>query len=91
MAYVVSAYWRATEGKYNSGSVRFDSLGDNRTRVKVRMTWEVENVGESLGETVGLDDRGVKADLKRFKELVESRGAETGAWRGEVRGGEVTS
>ena len=83
--------WRATEGKYNSGSVRFDSLGDDRTRITVRMAWEVENVGESLGQTVGVDDRGVKADLKRFKELVESRGAETGAWRGEVSGGDVTS
>jgi hypothetical protein len=27
----------------------------------------------------------VKKDLERFKELVETRGAETGAWRGEVR------
>jgi uncharacterized membrane protein len=82
--------WRATDGKYNSGSVRFDSLGDDRTRMKVRMTWETEGVGEALGETVGVDDRGVRADLKRFKELVEARGRETGGWRGEVRGGEAT-
>jgi uncharacterized membrane protein len=74
--------WRATEGKYNSGSVRFDPLGDDRTRMKVRMTWETEGVGESLGETVGVDDRGVRADLKRFKELVEARGDETRARRG---------
>jgi hypothetical protein len=29
-------------------------------------------------------DRRVEGDLKRFKEFVESRGSETGAWRGTV-------
>jgi hypothetical protein len=27
----------------------------------------------------------VKADLARFKQMIESRGTETGAWRGEVK------
>jgi hypothetical protein len=26
----------------------------------------------------------VKADAKKFKEFIESRGTETGAWRGDV-------
>jgi hypothetical protein len=26
----------------------------------------------------------VKGDMERFKEFIESRGRETGAWRGEV-------
>jgi len=26
----------------------------------------------------------VESDLKRFKEFIESRGEETGAWRGQV-------
>jgi hypothetical protein len=26
----------------------------------------------------------VKGDLKRFKEFIEQRGQETGAWRGQV-------
>jgi hypothetical protein len=29
-------------------------------------------------------DRRVKGDLKRFKEFIEQRGRETGAWRGDV-------
>ena len=82
--------WRATDGKRNTGSVRFERLGDERTRIKVRMEWETEGVAEAAGEALGVDDRGVRADLKRFKELVESRGRETGAWRGEVREGDVT-
>jgi hypothetical protein len=27
----------------------------------------------------------VEGDLQRFKEFIESRGRETGAWRGEIR------
>jgi hypothetical protein len=29
----------------------------------------------------------VKNDLEHFKDFIESRGRETGAWRGEVRQG----
>jgi hypothetical protein len=29
-------------------------------------------------------DRRVKGDLQRFKEMIESRGRESGAWRGHV-------
>ena len=83
--------WRAIDGKNNSGSVRFETLDGGRTRVHVRMTWEAEGKVEAVGDAAGVDDRGVRADLKRFKELVERRGSETGAWRGEVRGGDVVS
>ena len=81
--------WRATDGKDNTGSVKFERLDADRTRIKVRMTYETEGVAESVADAVGVDDRAVKGDLERFKKLVESRG-ESGAWRGEVRGGEVT-
>ena len=80
--------WRSTDGKTNSGSVRFEALGDERTRIKVRIDYKPEGL-EAVGSAVGVDDRGVRADLKRFKQLVESRGYETGAWRGEVREGDV--
>ena len=83
--------WRAIDGKDNTGSVRFESLDAERTRIKVRMSWETEGAVEAIGSVVGADDRGVKADLKRFKELLESRGRETGAWRGEVREADVVS
>ncbi len=82
--------WRARDGKYNSGRVRFEPLGDNRTRVDVEFTWEPEGIKEELGSALGSDSRRVKADLERFKELVEQRGVETGAWRGEVQQGERT-
>ena len=83
--------WRARDGKYNSGNVTFEDAGANRTRINVEMTYDAEGLVESLGSAVGADDRRVKKDLERFKELVESRGTETGAWRGEVHRSEVTS
>ena len=52
------------------------------------MSYEPEGMKEQLGAKVGLDSRQVKEDLNRFKELVETMGSETGAWRGEVHAGE---
>jgi uncharacterized membrane protein len=80
--------WRATEGQENSGAVRFEPLGPDRTRIDVTLTWEPEGLAEAAADKVGLTDRAVNVDLERFKELVESRGAESGAWRGEVVEGE---
>ena len=67
--------WRATDGKQNAGAVQFKELGGDRTKVSVRMEWETEGPVEAIGEAVGADDRGVKADLNRFKELVEGQRA----------------
>ena len=81
--------WRAREGKYNSGRVTFHPLGPDRTRVDVELTWEPEGLTEELGNVLGSDSRRVKGDLERFKEFIESRQRETGAWRGEVKQGDV--
>ena len=80
--------WKAEGGHQNSGTVAFESLGDNQTRVNVVMEHETEGLTETLGSALGMDSRKVKGDLERFKELVESRGTDSGAWRGEVKQGE---
>ena len=64
--------------------VTFHRLNDEETRVTVQMDWQPEGVIEHVGTALGLDDRQVSKDLGRFKELIESRGRESGAWRGEV-------
>ena len=76
--------WTATSGKGNAGVVTFHRVGDTQTKIMVQMDWEPEGVKEKLGATLGMDNRRVQGDLKRFKELIESRGSESGSWRGEV-------
>ena len=76
--------WTATSGKGNAGVVTFHRLGDSQTKIMVQLDWEPEGVKEKLGATLGMDNRRVQGDLKRFKELIESRRTESGAWRGEV-------
>jgi uncharacterized membrane protein len=76
--------WKTTGGKGHSGVVTFHRLGEDQTRVMLQMDWEPEGLKESAGSALGLDDRQIKGDLERFKEIIESRGTESGAWRGEV-------
>jgi uncharacterized membrane protein len=76
--------WRALEGRENSGRVDFESIGPDRTRIEVTMTWEPEGLAEAAADKLGLSDKAVRVDLERFKQLIESRGVESGAWRGEV-------
>ncbi|WP_261556146.1 SRPBCC family protein [Frankia tisae] len=76
--------WKSTEGTTHAGVVTFHRLADDETRVTVQMDWKPEGLAEKAGAAVGLDDRRVKADLKRFKSFIEHRETETGSWRGEV-------
>ena len=48
------------------------------------MDFDPEGFVEQVGDKLGVVDRRVKGDLKRFKEFIEGRGTETGAWRGEI-------
>ena len=82
--------WKAVDGKNNAGVVTFHRLGDDSSKVMVQLDFEPEGVMQKVGTALGSDDRQVKGDLERFKEFVEKRGAETGAWRGEVKGGSTT-
>jgi len=76
--------WRNTDGKDNAGVVTFHRLDDSRSKVMVQMDFVPEGLKEKLGDAIGAPDRRVKGDLQRFKEMIEGRGHETGAWRGKV-------
>jgi uncharacterized membrane protein len=81
--------WISEDGKKTRGTVTFEPLGAEKTLVRVSMSYQAEGAAEQVGSTAGLDARRVRADLERFKELVESRGLETGAWRGEIEAGQT--
>ena len=76
--------WRNTDGKDNAGVVTFHKLSDDRSKVMVQMDYVPEGIKEKVGSALGFDERGVKGDLERFKDLIEKHGSESGAWRGEV-------
>jgi uncharacterized membrane protein len=80
--------WRSIEGEENAGSVRFESLGADRAKIEVTLTWEPEGIVEAAADRIGISERALNVDLERFKDLIEGRGVEKGAWRGEVVEGE---
>jgi uncharacterized membrane protein len=83
--------WKTIEGEVkNDGVVTFEPVADGQTRVSVQMAVEGESTAENLaGDLLGVVKRQVRGDLERFKQLIENRDEETGAWRGEVREGET--
>jgi uncharacterized membrane protein len=64
--------------------VTFHRIDDDTTRVMVQLDYVPEGALETVGAALGAPDRRVSADLERFKDFIESRGRETGAWRGDV-------
>ncbi len=79
--------WHSTTGARNAGQVAFHQIDSNSTRVTLILDYEPEGVTENVGDMAGVVSRRVEADLKRFKDFIETRGRETGAWRGEIHGG----
>ena len=80
--------WKSVGGETrHAGVVTFHRLDDTHTRLMIQIDWEPEGLVEKAGAVVGVDDRRVKADTKRFKEFIEGRRAATGAWRGDVSAG----
>jgi uncharacterized membrane protein len=82
--------WKTIDGEVKSdGVVTLEPVGESQARINVEMDVEglsgTENVAADL---LGVVRAQVRGDLERFKQLIESRGDETGAWRGEVRDGD---
>ena len=81
--------WTSVDEPKQAGVVTFHRLDDNRTRVMLQMDFEPEGFAEKAGDVLGIVRSRTKGDMERFKEFIEARGTETGAWRGEVKGGQV--
>ena len=78
--------WRSTDGDTggHTGRVTFEPDGPGRTNVEIALDWEPEGMVEKAGAVINLDQRQVDVSAMQFKRFIEERGAETGAWRGEV-------
>jgi len=81
--------WHSESGAENGGRVTFAPAGVDTTRITLQLGYTPEGIVESVGDKLGFVTRRVEGDLERFKQFIESRGAETGSWRGEIHGGEA--
>lgn len=77
--------WKAQGDTQQAGVVTFHPIDDETTRVMVQMDMEPTDWVEAAADAMNVVDRRVQGDLERFKDFIESRGQETGAWRGEVK------
>jgi uncharacterized membrane protein len=76
--------WASKSGTSNAGVVTFHWLDDAKTRVMLQLDVEPEGIAERAGDALGIIRRRATGDLARFKQLIEARGFESGAWRGDV-------
>jgi uncharacterized membrane protein len=81
--------WRSTSGPMNMGVVTFDKIAEGRTRVTLRTVYAPQGLDEKIGDALGAMKLEMERNLRDFKRLIESRGGESGAWRGTVEGGAV--
>ncbi|HKX67794.1 MAG TPA: SRPBCC family protein [Intrasporangium sp.] len=76
--------WAAVGGATNAGAVHFIPNGPERTLVTLHLEFEPEGMVEKVGDALNLVSRQAESDLAKFKSFMESRGHETGGWRGGV-------
>jgi uncharacterized membrane protein len=81
--------WNVTEGVAHTGVVTFHELADRLTRVQVDVDIEPKGMLEKMARGMRFAKRAVRADLHRFKAVVElDEDAEDG-WRGTIKDGDV--
>jgi len=76
--------WQSTTGVPNGGVATFHKISDTTCRVTVQMDYQPEGAMEKLGDAFGAVRMELRGNLQKFKEMLESRGKETGAWRGSI-------
>ena len=76
--------WKSVSGPANAGTVRFESIEPQSTRVRLTMGYEPRGVVERFGDALGLFSARVQSTVEEFKKFMEARGMESGGWRGRV-------
>jgi uncharacterized membrane protein len=76
--------WRTVDEPHQAGVVTFHRLSEDTTKVMVQMDFEPDGLAEQAADKLGIVKHRVKGDLDRFKKFIESRGTESGGWRGDV-------
>jgi uncharacterized membrane protein len=83
--------WKSIAGAANAGTVRFEPLDAEHTRVRLVMAYDPEGLVENVGDALGMFTSHVEHTVEGFKRFMESRADATGEWRGEVHDSEPTN
>jgi uncharacterized membrane protein len=81
--------WNVTEGPAHTGVVTFHQLADRLTRIEVSLDFDPHGMFEKMARGMRFTKRAVRADLHRFKALIELDEEAEGGWRGTIEGGKV--
>jgi len=77
--------WTSRGGAMTAGVVTFHRLSEAKSKVMLQLEYDPQGVVENVGDALGIVTQRVQGDLERFKDYIETRGKETGAWRGTVK------
>src|SRR3954453_5889839 len=83
--------WHVTQGVSHKGVATFHELAPRLTRIEVNVDVEPGSLIEKFARGARHVKRAVRADLHRFKAHVMMNEEESGAWRGTIEDGDVTS
>jgi uncharacterized membrane protein len=81
--------WNVSEGLAHTGVVTFHKLAERLTRIEVSLDFEPHGILEKMGRGMRFAKRAARADLHRFKALVELEEEAEGGWRGTIEEGKV--
>ncbi|MFE9426406.1 SRPBCC family protein [Kitasatospora sp. NPDC006697] len=80
--------WRTLDGEAEQrGMVSFQPLDGTSTKVSLTMEFEPGGMAEKAGDALGVVDRRIRGDLRRFKEYIEHHGTAPAGWRGRITPG----
>jgi HSP20 family molecular chaperone IbpA/uncharacterized membrane protein len=83
--------WRTTSGAASEGAIRFEPLGEDRTRIKCEMSCDSPTGGNGKPADAATLAQKLRGDMLRFKTMIESQGREIGVASGAAQAGASTS
>ncbi|WP_368680611.1 SRPBCC family protein (plasmid) [Rhodococcus opacus] len=76
--------WKSDSGPNHAGVITFHRIDDTTTRVTAQMDIDPDGFVENVADKLGVLDRRVKDDMKRFKIFIEDKGTLTSGWREDI-------
>jgi uncharacterized membrane protein len=66
--------WQSVDRSPNAGTIEFEKLDSERTRVTATIEYEPEGFIEKAGDALGIPSGRIEGDLTRFRGFIEQRG-----------------